>query len=59
VNDIPPPQVWPCGCFISYYIEDGVNTGRISPCKPDCEVLMRSLREVEDRGVQISKSTAP
>jgi hypothetical protein len=50
---VPETVVFTCGCVLSAAIEDGLRILTISPCRPDCPLLLTTVGMAEDDDVPV------
>lgn len=56
---MPSPDVLPCGCLLTYSIENELRTMTVSPCHPDCEYLQTIVNEATMQNKPIERKPAP
>lgn len=54
-EELPAPIVLPCGCLLTYAIEDGLRVVKVSACNRRCDNLALILAEAEMRGKPIEE----
>lgn len=52
-QEIPPPALLPCGCFVSCAVVEGENIFTISPCHAGCTNLRHALDIAAEQNVPV------